>query len=138
MSRAVIAATALFAVGLVACAGATRGSDPCGEAFARTDGLLRAGLAEYVTKMKAFTAARDPEVSTASAEARLSARADEWTASHREPTVKQCREWSEERLVCVLEARHASELGPCGLEPLVRSFTDEVVTAYAAKPFDTQ
>jgi hypothetical protein len=137
MSRPVLAAALLaFAFVSAGCAGAQRSEDRCAEAFSRADGLLRAGLAEYVSKMKAFTAARDPEVSTAGAEARVAARADEWTASHRETTVKGCREWPEERLVCVLEARHASEVGACGLEPLVRSFTDEVVTAYAARPFD--
>ncbi|HYG67582.1 MAG TPA: hypothetical protein VD838_07985, partial [Anaeromyxobacteraceae bacterium] len=87
-------------------------------------------------KMKRFTLARDPQVSTAGAEARVHDRAVAWSAAHEGPAVEECRGWSEERLVCVLEAKHASELAPCGLESLVQSFTDEVVAEYAARPFD--
>lgn len=122
---------------LAACAGAQRGGgDRCDQAFSHADGLLRAGLAEYVTQMKRYAAARDPEVTTAAAEARVQEKAEAWTSAHRAPTVKECRAWPEERLVCVLGTRHASELGPCGLDALVRSFTDEVVADFAAKPFD--
>lgn len=135
MSRPALAA--VLAVLLAACAGAQRhGGDRCEQAFAHADGLLRAGLADYVNEMKRYTAARDPQLSTAGAEARVQQKAEAWTAAHHGPAVRECRAWPEERLVCVLEADHASDLGPCGLEALVRTFTDEVVSDFAAKPFD--
>jgi hypothetical protein len=137
MPRLACSVAALLVVALTSCAGVPHGGeDRCRLAFQRADGLLRAGLAEYVDKMKAFTAARDPQLRTAGAEARAQERAEAWTATRREPAVKECRDWPEERLVCVLEAKHAAELGPCGLDALVQSFTDEVVEDYAARPFD--
>lgn len=137
MPRLTVAVAALLAACVSGCAGAPHGrEDWCSRAFARADSLLRKGLDEYVDKMKAFTAARDPQASTATVEARARHRADVWTATRRVPTIDECRGWPEERLVCVLEARHASELGPCGLDRIVESFTDEVVEPYAARPFD--
>lgn len=137
--RAHASAALVFAAALVlsACAGAQRvSSNRCDEAFSHADGLLRAGLSGYVEKMKRYAAARAPERSTHDAEARVHRRADVWTATHREPTVRACRAWPEEQLVCVLAAEAASELPTCGLEPLVQSFTDEVVSDFAARPFD--
>jgi hypothetical protein len=125
------------AAALLACASAQRaGPDRCEAAFERVDALLRAGLAGYVDGMKRFAAARDPDRTTGGPEARASAAADAWTAAHRAPVVEACRGWSEETRRCVLAAAAASDLGACGVAPLVQSFTDEVVAAYAAAPLD--
>jgi hypothetical protein len=128
--------SALIAAALsLACARAERApARGCDAAFDHVDALLRSGLETYVEGMKRYAAARDPEVTTAAAETRVRARADAWSAAHRAPVVGACRGWSEERYRCVLAAADAPSLNGCGLEPVVRSFTDEVVSEFAARP----
>jgi len=95
--------------------------------------LLGEALDGYLEGMRKFAAARDG-ASTAPAEARARARATEWEVAQRPGFEKVCRAFSPEEARCVREAASARELPGCGLEPLVTSFTDEVVAAFAANP----
>jgi hypothetical protein len=121
-----------------ACSGAGPGlragpSTPCDEGWAHVTVLLHRALDEYLEGMRRFAVARDG-ASTAPAEARARARAAEWEAAQRPGFEKVCRAFSPEEARCVREAASARELPGCGLEPLVTSFTDEVVAAFAANP----
>jgi hypothetical protein len=75
-------------------------------------------------------------VTTAGAERRAWARADAWTAAHRPAFVAACRSWPEDQVRCVLVADVPRVLSACGLEPLVTSFTDDVVATFAARPVE--
>lgn len=121
------------------CAGATasaRPSESCEAAFDHADALLRDGLSTYVAEIRRYAAARDPELTTARAEERVWARADAWTAAHRPEVLGACRTWPEDQVRCVLVADVPKVLSACGLEPLVASFTDDVVGAFAARPVE--
>lgn len=126
---------------LAACATAPRSeshpeSQRCQGASARVEYLLHAGLESYLDGMRQYAGARDPELSTAAAEERTKARSDAWTRAHREGIVRTCEEWSEDRYNCVMTAANAAALKHCGLEDVVKSYTDEVVSEHAARPFD--
>ncbi len=132
MSRLLAVAAAALAV---ACAGAQRTeARRCDDAFEHVNALLRAGLDDYVRGVSRYAAARDPQASTSDAEARVRLRADAWSMSERRSFLESCRGWAEERHRCVASARDAAALNACGLEPVVRSFTDEVVADFAARP----
>jgi hypothetical protein len=119
----------------VACAGPPRGAArSCDASFDHVDAVLRAGLDDYVREIGRYAAARDPQATTADAVSRVQVRADAWSKTERRPFLEACREWPEERHRCVLAARDAPALNACGLEPLVRSFTDDVVADFAARP----
>jgi hypothetical protein len=131
MSRLLVAAAALA----IGCAGAQRSeARRCDDAFDHVNTLLRAGLDDYVRGVSRFAAARDPQATTSDAEARVRLRADAWSMSERRPFLESCRGWAEDRHRCVSAAREAAALNACGLEPVVRSFTDEVVADFAARP----
>lgn len=126
---------------LAACATAPRSessppSQRCGAASARVGYLLNAGLESYLDGLRQYANARDPELSTQAAEERTKARSDAWIRDHRAGVVRSCEEWSEDRYGCVMTASNASMLRHCGLEELVKSYTDEVISAHAARPFD--
>ncbi|WP_242343972.1 hypothetical protein [Anaeromyxobacter terrae] len=122
---------------LAACATAPRSeARRCEAAADRVDALLRAGLEVYVEGLRRFAAARDPELSTAAAEERVKARSDAWARAHREALVRDCRDWPEERYRCVMAAPDAAALNGCGLEDVVRGYTDEVVSDFATRPFE--
>jgi len=128
----------LVAVAATACSGAGAGlrsgpDAPCDEGWAHTTVLLGRALDAYLEGMRRFAAARDG-ASTAPSEARARTRAAEWEAAHREEFGRTCRAWPPESLRCVAEAESALALHGCGLEQLVTSFTDEVVTTFAASP----
>ena len=127
---------ALLAVALAtACARAERApARSCDAVFDHVDGLLRSGLDAYLAGVRRYAAARDPQATTAEAEARARARAEAWSAAHRAGFVDACAAWPEERYRCAVAASDASSLNGCGLEPVVRSFTDEVVSEFAARP----
>jgi hypothetical protein len=126
---------AVAAVLATACARAERApARSCDAAFDHVDGLLRSGLDSYVAGVRRYAAARDPQATTAEAEARVRARAEAWSAAHRAGFVDACAAWPEARYRCVVAASDAASLNGCGLEPVVRSFTDEVVSEFAAHP----
>jgi hypothetical protein len=135
-------AAALLVLSLTACAGAPRArpeADPaarCGEAWRHVDGLLADGLTTYLDGMRRYAAARNPELSVVNAEGRARDRASAFGAQHRPGFEAGCASWPEERVRCVLAAQAPPDLAGCGLEPLVRAFTDDVVAAYAEAPFD--
>ncbi|WP_242339491.1 MULTISPECIES: hypothetical protein [Anaeromyxobacter] len=134
MTRAVALLVSLL---LAACATAPRSeARRCEGAADRVSALLRAGLETYVDGMRRFAAARDPELSTAEAEERAKASSDAWAGAHREGLARACREWPEERYRCVMSAADAAALNGCGLEEVVRGYTDEVVSDFATRPFD--
>jgi hypothetical protein len=131
----------IFPVLLAACAAAPRPesrpeSQRCEAASARVEYLLHAGLESYLDGMRRYAGARDPELSTEAAEERTKARSDAWVRAHRDGIVRSCDEWSEDRYQCVMTAANAAALKHCGLEEVVRSYTDEVLSDHAARPFD--
>jgi len=124
-------------LGLAGCATpAPRPAESCDAAFDHADALLREGLATYVGEIRRYAHARDPELSTASAEERAWSRADAWTASRRPGFVAACRSWPGDQVRCVLVADVPRVLSACGLEALVKSFTDDVVAEFAARPVE--
>ncbi len=130
-------AVAALAAALGGCASASpRPADSCGAAFDHADALLREGFATYVGEIRQYAAARDPELSTAAAETRAWSRADAWTATHRPEFLAACRSWPEDQVRCILVADVPKVLSGCGLEPLVTSFTDDVVATFAARPVE--
>jgi hypothetical protein len=138
MSAVRIAALSLAALA-VACATAQRGRpDPCEATAERVDTILRDGLDGYLAQMRALAAAREPGASTAKAEARARERADTWSAARLGETAAACRGWTDAMRRCVEAAGDAPALNACGLEPLVTSFTDEVVAGFAANPLSDE
>ncbi len=122
------------AVALGGCATSRpRPSVSCDAAFDHANDVLREGFASYAAEIRKFAAARDPGMSTAAAEERAWSRADAWTAERRPGFLAECRAWPEDRVRCVLVADVPRVLSACGLEPLVTSFTDDVVASFAAK-----
>ena len=126
---------------LAACATAPRPqsraeSQRCEAASARVEYLLHTGLETYLDGMSRYAGARDPELSTAAAEERTKARSDAWMKSHRDAVLRSCEEWSDDRYTCVMTADNADRLRHCGLEALVKSYTDEVISEHAARPLD--
>jgi hypothetical protein len=135
--QAPLAAALAAAIALGGCAAArTVPTGPCESAFQHADGVLRQALATYVREMKRFAATRDPGVSTARAEERVSSRADAWSDAHRRDVVSACGAWPEDQLRCVASAQSPQSLTACGLGELVSSFTDEVLASFAAQPLD--
>ncbi len=133
-ARSLVVALTLTAGG---CATAgPRPAESCDAAFDHADALLREGLSTYVGEIRQYAAARDPELTTAGAERRVWARADAWTAGHRPEFLAACRTWPEDQVRCVLLADVPRVLSACGLEPLVTSFTDDVVGTFAARPVE--
>jgi hypothetical protein len=125
-----------LALAASACAGVperTARRSPCADAWGHVTALLHEALETYLDGMRRFAAAHDGK-STAAAEARARARAVGWEDSRRGGFDAACRAFSPEELRCVEAAASAPELLPCGQEPLVTSFTDEVVAAFAASP----
>ena len=121
----------------LACASSQRGRpEPCEAAAEHADGVLRAALDSYLAQMRAVVAARDPGASTAKAEARARTRADEWSAAQLPRIARECSSWPEERRRCVLSTADAVALKACGLDPVVQSYTDEVLAEFAARPLD--
>ena len=133
-------ARSLAVAAVAALAGCTtagpRPAQSCEAAFDHADALLRDGLATYVGEIRRYAGARDPELSTAAPERRAWARADAWTARQRPEFLAACRTWPEEQVRCVLLADIPRVLSACGLEPLVTSFTDDVVATFAARPIE--
>jgi hypothetical protein len=126
---------------LVACAGTPRSesrpeSQRCEAASARVEYLLHAGLETYLDGMRRYAGARDPELSTAAAEEQTKARSEAWMRAHRDGVLRSCEEWSDDRYTCVMTAQSAATLRHCGLEELVKSYTDEVISEHSARPFD--
>lgn len=131
----------IFPVLLAACAGTPRAeSSPqsrrCEAASARVGFLLREGLESYLDGMRRYAAARDPQLSVEAAEERAKARSDAWMREHREALLRSCGEWSDDRYDCVMTSVNAAALKHCGLEDVVKSYTDEVVADHAAQPLD--
>ena len=132
--RSLVAAVAA-ALGACATSG-PRPSDACGAAFDRVNGILRESFATYAAGIRVYASARDPELSTARAEERAWARADAWAARERPAFLAACRTWPEDRARCVQAADDPKLLSACGLEPVVQSFTDDVVEAFAERPVE--
>jgi len=138
--RGATLAAVLLAAALAGCAGPSAAVAPasadadrrCDEAWRRVESLLSAGLETYLDGMRRFSLASDPARSTAEAEARAHERARAWSAVHAPGFAAGCPEWTPDLVACVLAAEDPPGLVACGLEPLVRSFTDEVVGAYLA------
>jgi len=138
LSRMVLAAAA--GVALSSCASVhntpVQAEQPCEEAWSHVRALLGAGLDSYLEGMRRYAAARDPELSMSGTAERTRGRAKAWETAHAPGFAGECRAFSGERLSCLRRAVAAADLGECGLEPLVRSFTDEVLTPFATRPFD--
>jgi len=140
--RGVTPAALLLAAALAACSGPSAAARPappapgarCDEAWRHVDALLAAGLETYLEGMRRFSLATDPARSTAEAEARAHERSRAWSAAQGPGFAAGCPEWTPETAICVLGAEDPPGLVACGLEPLVRSFTDDVVGAYLEAP----
>lgn len=138
--RGATPAAVLLGAALAGCAGPSAMAVPspaaagsrCDEAWRRVESLLSAGLETYLDGMRRFSLASDPARSTAEAEARAHERARAWSAVHGPGFAAGCPEWTPALVACVIAAESSPGLVDCGLEPLVRSFTDEVVGAYLA------
>ena len=115
---------------------ARSGGERCEGAAAHVDALLREGLETYVTQMKRYAAARDPEATTAGSEARVRTHADAWSKAHQPELASACRTWDDPQYRCVMDARLPADLNACGLAEVVNDFTDEVVADFAAQPLD--
>jgi peptidoglycan/LPS O-acetylase OafA/YrhL len=130
-------ATAILLVLSTACAGAPRagGSPACDAAWGHATRVLSAALDDYLAGMRRYAATRDG-AGTGPAEARARARAAQWETARRGAFETVCRDWPEETRACVAAAASAPGLGDCApaTEALVISFTEEVVTAFAASP----
>lgn len=139
-TRTRLTLTMTLGVTLCACAGARPSSyaamKPCDEAWTHVRALLEEGLQGYLEGMRSYAAARDPELTMEGTSGRTRERAKAWELAHAKDFASECRAFTEVRLQCVLWAAGAPGLGECGLEPLVRSFTDEVLTEFASRPFD--
>jgi membrane-bound lytic murein transglycosylase B len=137
MRHAPTTLAALLAAALLACAGARpRPAGGCAAAAERVDALLRAGADDYVASIRRYAAARDPDASTAGSAADARARADAWSRANRPAIEAECVAWTADARACVDRAEAARDLGGCGLERWVRSFTAEVVEPFAARPLD--
>jgi hypothetical protein len=135
-------AVTLLIVSSLACASprariARSGGERCEGAAAHVDALLREGLETYVTQMKRYAAARDPEATTAGSEARVWNHADAWSKAHRPELANACRRWDDAQYRCVMDARAPAALNGCGLASVVDDFTDEVVADFSARPLDS-
>jgi hypothetical protein len=127
-----IAAALLLAT---ACATAPRaGSTACPRGWAGVEAALHAGLARYQDGISRYVAATIPGGDTAPGRARAAAAAERWSAAHREPFLARCASAGPELASCAAAAGMPEDLHACGLSAEVRSFSDEVLPAFAADP----
>lgn len=129
-----LAAAALLAA-TTACASAPRREvAACPGAWTHVEATLRAGLATYEDGLGRYVAAAVPGGDVSAGRARAAAAAERWAASHREGFLAGCRAGAPALPACTLGAGSAADLHGCGLGPLVQSFSDEVLPAFAEDP----
>ncbi|BDG05922.1 hypothetical protein [Anaeromyxobacter oryzae] len=128
----------LLLVGLAAgCARAQRPeAQTCDESWEHVDGTLRAGLERYLADLDRYLTSAIPGARTEAAQERARAAASAWAEAHRDPYVASCRVATDKERRCVLAAATPVDLASCGLASLVRSFTDDVLPAYASRPLE--